>query len=198
MIAHQRKRARSPSPPFDHLASPLDGLLKRRRQRGDPYADDSNEYMGYAPQHSSPLSPYPYMTEGTLNGGGEGSSTAWPRFVEKRRTRQWEKLNAPQYHLHSNGESSSQPHNYPLDNSSPLRPKSFSQPAPARAPMSSSPIRHAPPPSSPFRVIHREEEKEEREEMDEEEMKKEWGEEYYAQNSLLHNLVSVKTSVIGA
>jgi hypothetical protein len=56
--------------------------------------------------------------------------------------------------------------------------------------MSSSPVRHEPPPSSPFKAIQRGASEEEEDEMGEEELKKEWGAEYYAQNSLLHSLVS--------
>ena len=192
MIAHQRKRARSPSSDFDHLASPLDGLLKRRRQQGTPYAEEAQDYVSYAPQHPSPYDSYSLVPE--PGGGGESSNAPWSRFVEKRRTRQWEKLNAPQYHQHLhgiNGGSLSQPHDYPIDNSSPLRPKSLSQPGPGPSTMSSSPIRHGPPPSSPFKAIQRGAPQEEEDEMDAEELRKEWGAEYYAQNALLHNLVSL-------
>jgi len=54
--------------------------------------------------------------------------------------------------------------------------------------MSSSPIRHHPPSSSPFRDSS---ETRVEEWMDPEEMRREWGEEYATQNSLLHNLVSL-------
>jgi len=180
MLAQPRKRHRSTSPLADELTSPLDILLKRRRREAYFENDD------FAPHIPSPTSAYDYRTSDT---GGDSSSANWTRLVEKRRTRQWEQLNAPQ--RSSQQSQSSQSHTLDHEPSSPLRPKSYSQPIdmPAPGPMSSSPIQHHPPSSSPFRpsqvVQYRSEEH-----MDDEEMRREWGAEYYNQNSLLHQLVS--------
>lgn len=175
MLAPPRKRPRSPSPASDDLTSPLDILLKRRRQRGE-YNGDADDYIAYDPSTRFET------TE------AESSSAPWTRFIEKRRTRQWEILNNPPRHT-------SQPSpNRQDDYSSPIRPRMYSQPESlSKVPMSSSPIHHQPPSSSPFKPSGpstKDDNDGEDEDMDEDEMKREWGDEYYSQNSLLRNLVS--------
>lgn len=147
----RHKRRRSPSPGYEQhltqaeLPSPLDVLAKRRKKR-QPGELDSGEipgYFQYDPQQ------------------GETSSTP---YVERRRAKQWDRLNAPrpslpnqaqsQPHIDSTpphaaamSRSHSQPHNQLL-HSSP--PHAHTQPAPHHH-MSSSPIRHQPFGSSPFK-----------------------------------------------
>ena len=176
MLAPPRKRPRSPSPSPDEITSPLDIILKRRRQKNG-YTQDTEDYISYIPQPSSPY-------DGTE---AESSLAPWTRFVEKRRTRQWEKLNNP-----PRPASQASPSND--DYSSPIRPRMHSQPDYTKAPMSSSPVRHVPPSSSPFRPSAKPPQTIEDgidEDMDEEEMRREWGEAYYSQNTLLRNLVSL-------
>lgn len=176
MLAPTRKRLRSPSPPPDQVTSPLDILLKRRRQYSYPFSDSTEDNLPYDPSH-------------TQHDPDQPGPSSWSRFVEKRRTRQWEKLNNP---------SSSQPfaHHVPdqmmyHDDGSPIRPRWQSQPEPAIAPMSSSPVRHDAPTSSPFRMNNSQSQSTKvGEDMNEDEMRREWGEEYYSQNALLRRLVS--------
>ena len=208
MLASPRhKRPRSPSPSLESsdLTSPLDVFLKRRRRHdSDSYHDNSLPL----PFTAGPPPSEPHMVDG--EDSAESSLTPWHRFVEKRRTRQWERQNAPQP-LPS--QTLSQPHLAPSSNSYPDVPSSqptsssssdplspapgqrwHSQPEPrqhANAQMSSSPIRHHPPTSSPFRPGPSSEVTRVEEWMDPEEMRREWGEEYAAQNSLLHSLVSI-------
>ena len=167
--------------------------MKRRKKRD--YFDDS-------PAEFSPS----YNPDEAYHSDGE-SSMNWNRLQEKRRTKQWERQNAPQglpirrpLEAHQRSYSSSYtPHqtsySQPLPNAhhlSPLYPKQphLSQPNAKAGPMSSSPVRHVLPTSSPFHPSQGDETRMEAMElMDEEEMKREWGEDYAAQNSILHNLV---------
>ncbi|KAK4685566.1 hypothetical protein P7C73_g4581, partial [Tremellales sp. Uapishka_1] len=148
MLAPVRKRPRSPSPPISpDAASPLDILMKRRKRE--------ELGMNWSPSYPS--------------GSDEAS-----RGIEKRRTRQWDKLQDP---------SSSQP----LPNSSSFSPpSSYSQPDEMRKfDMSSSPIRHEPPSSSPFRAKGVQQQLHQEEDFN---LEGEWGEEYCKQNTLLYNL----------
>ena len=221
MLALMKKRPRSPSPDND-VTSPLD-VLKRRRK---------SDYFGNNPSDEPEVGSDETRSDIDM-------ATDWPRFVERRRTRQWEKLNAPpashsfgdqhQYHRRSTsaypydpirpgsypvplGESRSHPeiqaNNGFIDLSPAPAPRilSFPQPESSKAAMamSSSPIRHHPPSSSPFRpgarthrgpissalYEHEAVEDDEYEIMDEESMRREWGAEYASQNSLLHRVVS--------
>lgn len=184
------KRARSPSPSYaDALASPLEVLLKRRRRTtwsavtsGPPTWEeevDSRPNSSSNHETSSPLaraSVPDYNDEDSCGAVG----------VERRRARQWERLQAPQ--------SSSQPVTLPvLHDSSPLRysrERAMSQPeaaeqhmgfaVPAIQHMSSSPVRHQDPSSTPFRAD---------DEWAPEERLRAWGDEYASQNSLLYSLV---------
>jgi hypothetical protein len=207
------KRARSPSPPIDiDHSSPLDILLKRRRR--SPHAS----YIDHS-YKSSIEDRNPFDDSGSRH---PNQAIPYSRFIEKRRTRQWERLNAPQtsrpFSLTSNTDQHddvtfhSQPDPLPHYTSSPIPiPRSYSQPGQTNNHiMSSSPIRHQPPSSSPFRddsTKHNYREKLEMnssgtrigddggredlmEDIGEDEMKREWGEEYVTQNSLLHSLVS--------
>ncbi|KAK1926247.1 hypothetical protein DB88DRAFT_156383 [Papiliotrema laurentii] len=183
MLAPPRKRPRSPSPPSEELTSPLDILLKRRRQHGAFLTDDNDDYPSYFPPQQA--------------NEAEGSSTPWNRLVEKRRTKQWDRLNNP-------SRSASQPNPPALDDySSPIRPKMYSQPELVRPPMSSSPVRHVPPSSSPFRPgsnandLQTGQAEDDDDEMDEDELRREWGEEYYNQNSVLRNLHMTRASSYG-
>lgn len=209
----RHKRRRSPSPGYDQhipeaeLPSPLDVLVKRRR-RGQPAeieAGDIPGYFQYDPQE------------------GESSSTP---YVERRRAKQWDRLNAPRPSLPD--QVRSQPHleftpphpttmsrsySQPFSNtlhSSP--PHAHSQPVPAQHHMSSSPIRHQPFGSSPFKSqssnlvtppvgwessdhstrvegqpVYQVTEEEE-DEMDPDEMRRSWGV-HAEQNELLHSVV---------
>lgn len=135
----------------------------------------------------------------------ESSTAAWMRTggVERRRARAWERLQAP---THS---SSSLSHSLPVSQPEPpqqgahsssspaarayVRARANSQPMPHHhqpqhtpsrhhhhVGMSSSPVRHSPPSSTPFRG----------DEWTAEERIREWGDEYASQNSLLFSLVS--------
>ncbi|ORY25170.1 hypothetical protein BCR39DRAFT_590283 [Naematelia encephala] len=164
VLPARSKRPRSPSPDLaEQLSSPLDILHKRRRRE---------EYW------SDPLLPPQALYEPEYV-DAESSSAAWTRAsVNGRRSRQWQYLNAPQTHSS---------HSHAAEPSSPIpMPRAASQPDPSsrRGQMSSSPIRHHPPSSSPFKSSETR--------IDDwiglEEMEREWGAEYTAQNSLLHNL----------
>ncbi|ORX33589.1 hypothetical protein BD324DRAFT_654044 [Kockovaella imperatae] len=211
MLAAMRKRPRSPSPDTE-ITSPLDVLLKRRRKR---------DYFGNIPSDGVEHDSDHHFSD------SEGS-VLYPRFKEKRRTRQWERQNAPQHSSASGypfigqqpyplrpslGESRSQPEissssslptgsHPPTVDQSPLPRWPFSsgpQAESSRIAMSSSPIRHYSPSSSPWRpaIGHSkmnvakkvaELDTEDFEPMNEDDMRREWGEEYSAQNSLLHSL----------
>ncbi|KAL1412056.1 hypothetical protein Q8F55_003053 [Vanrija albida] len=128
------------------------------------------------------------------------SSTAWMRTggVERRRARAWERLQAPSSSSLSHSLPVSQPappqHVEPSSsspaarayvraraNSQPMPHNHHPQHTPSRHPhvgMSSSPVRHSPPSSTPFRG----------DEWTAEERVREWGDEYATQNSLLFSL----------
>ncbi len=190
----KRKRHSSPpAPGSPEIPSPLNVVNKRRRRSDfvDPFWSEPPLSKG---NHS-------YEHDECY---GESSSAQWYRQagVERRRTKQWERLNAPsQSSLPSTNSqpcpsfpSTSQPDPY-RQPSSPM-PRSHSQPDltnSSRLQMSSSPIRHRPPSSSPFRSSS---ETKVEEWIDPEEMSREWGEEYASQNSLLHNLVSLEQMMV--
>ncbi|EIW73258.1 hypothetical protein M231_03644 [Tremella mesenterica] len=180
------KRARSSSPPLPDLQeSPLNYILKKQRR------DTNFTSHLFQPCPTGYPVTYPDPPE---------SSTAHRKLlqgVERRRTRQWEFLNAPSPHLPSHPPlgTTSQPspqHGPSSDNWYPSPIKYHSQPEFTHmSELSSSPIRHQPPSSSPFRpssetVISSDTES--GMEIEIEDMMKEWGEEYASQNSLLHNL----------
>ncbi|EJT46725.1 hypothetical protein A1Q1_04690 [Trichosporon asahii var. asahii CBS 2479] len=167
-----RKRARSSSPVCDVLASPLEVLLKRRRR------DLSRTSSVALPPPSQPIFDPPGGTGGdtampsSSSPGGLPSSSS-PGFenyshdanslrgIERRRTRNWERLNAP-----AHAGPSCEP------DSSPVARRSMSD----RHLVSSSPVRHQPP-APVFR-----------DEWSAEERLREWGDEYASQNSVLHSL----------
>ncbi|WWD22356.1 hypothetical protein CI109_106847 [Kwoniella shandongensis] len=219
------KRPRSPSPPTtfeaDDLASPLDMILKRRRRDERHWSDVHNQTTEQSPFLLSPGQSHDHHDyfashhgdEGDdhpPNGSGESSAAAQRRAmagIERRRARQWERLNAPvsasaptatqQHHAtyRSGSGSGSQPtpspSPYPYPSPIPHR-QAYSQPDPythhGGGQMSSSPIRNLPPSSSPFRDKGGPSSGGDEWTMDHEEMRREWGEEYAAQNSLLHSL----------
>lgn len=163
-----RKRARSSSPVCDVLASPLEVLLKRRRRDlsrtssvalpppSQPVFEPPNGGDAGMPSSSSPGLP------GSSSPGFDGYSQEAGSFrgIERRRTRNWERLNAPALACEPD--------------SSPVARRSTSD----RHLVSSSPVRHQPPPP----VF--------RDEWSAEERLREWGDEYASQNSVLHSLVS--------
>lgn len=189
-----RKRARSPSPIYaDTLAaSPLDVLLKRRRR--SEWVPSTSTYSGFAPP------PPPVEESGTHHGShdtdnssqaaassplrrqrDEDEEDGWARRgVSRRRTRQWERLQDPtsvasapnsvQHTMYAQQSYSQQhlPNPYPPQ----VTPDRVNN-------MSSSPVRHQPPSSTPFRA----------DEWTEDERLQEWGDHYAAQNGLLHSLV---------
>ncbi|KAK8845410.1 hypothetical protein IAR55_006123 [Kwoniella newhampshirensis] len=200
------KRPRSPSPTFEpDLASPLDMILKRRRRdeqhwsSANPTPGDPNRSPFLTSPSGHPSHENDYFTLPHTHGGGGGSddhpqhgesSAAAQRRamagIERRRTKQWERLNAPaQDHAHPATQPTPSPSPYPYP--SPIHTRHIhSQPNPQ---MSSSPIRNHPPSSSPFRDKRASGGAEnEWMNMDPEEMRREWGEEYAVQNSLLHSL----------
>jgi hypothetical protein len=219
--SHQLKRRRSPSPnPFESpdlvLPSPLDVLAKRRRRLpGDESGNlnpQSNPDDYFSHGNSIP-------NEHSSSNNPESSSAL---YAERRRTKQWERTNAPRPSLPYTGTGQSQPHiDYTPPNSHVLA-RSYSQPEGHLAPathhqyphsqplpqhhMSSSPIRHEPFGSSPFRPSSsvslitpdsgfgssstRVEVMDEDDSMDTEEMRRGWGEQYAQQNELLHSIVS--------
>ena len=177
---HRHKRPRSPTPPLSPShASPLDTYLKRRKR--DELTDTFWSEPEQSPIPHNPPAPVYDRFSDPLDGD------PWVRQagVEHRRTRQWERLNAPQSERMFS--SSSQPN--PSSSTSSPAPRWTSQPDASshhrRGEMSSSPIRHILPSSSPFRSSQTRAE----DWIDPEEMRREWGEEYAAQNSVLHNLV---------
>ncbi|WVR03350.1 hypothetical protein IAU60_000341 [Kwoniella sp. DSM 27419] len=185
------KRARSPSPPFEpDLASPLDVLLKRRRREELPHSSPG-EHGSYALSPASFTAENDYFALPTIHHGGgpdespchaESSAAAMRRSmagVERRRTKHWELQNAPSQ---SQSNAHSQPTPPPSHLLTPNVRTAYSQPNP----MSSSPIRNMPPSSSPFR--DKGPGVDDTSWMEEDEMRREWGEEYAAQNSLLHSL----------
>nr|XP_019048622.1 hypothetical protein I302_02394 [Kwoniella bestiolae CBS 10118]OCF27552.1 hypothetical protein I302_02394 [Kwoniella bestiolae CBS 10118] len=208
----RHKRPRSPSPPplplsSPDLTSPLDVLLKRRR-RDELTFSSPNEHQHHHHDY------FNLHEEEHPQPHAESSSSALRRSmkgVERRRTKQWERQNAPA----SNSQPTPPSHNGHL--STPNQRNWHSQPDPI---MSSSPIRNVMPSSSPFRAKEEEmwqipmnghsggginggipvdnedgeEEEETMEEWNEVEMKKQWGEAYEKQNWLLRSLVSYHLS----
>lgn len=152
----RNKRRRSPSPAaYDtidpSLDSPLDVLIKRRRRR-QPGDVESGDYFNHQDD------------QGQQHQQDENEAGPSVPYVERRRAKQWDKLNAPRPSLPNQPHSQphleftpphptafSRSHSHPVNqlvNSSP--PHAYSQPLPHH-PMSSSPIRHQPFGSSPFR-----------------------------------------------
>ncbi|WRT63622.1 uncharacterized protein IL334_000545 [Kwoniella shivajii] len=226
---HRPKRPRSPSPTLEpDLASPLDVILKRRRRQDLSFsspgeAGNFESTHGDGEHHDYFDIPASGHGNGQVNqqerNHAESSSSAIRRSmagIERRRTKQWEKLNAPHslpsphspFHSHSHLDSCSNPtstsfsqptppHTQLSTNNTPNFRNAYSQ----NDVMSSSPIRNIPPSSSPFKEKEKEKEKhrngdwnaddsqgEVEEDMDEAEMRKEWGQEYEKQNWLLHSL----------
>ena len=153
----RHKRRRSPSPAnFDHFdpafTSPLDVVLKRRRKQHSGELDSGDYFTPHADQNQQEPPTEDHEAEPSVP------------YVERRRAKQWDKLNAPRPSLPNQPHSQphleytpphptamSRSHSHPLNqlvNSSP--PHAYSQPLPQH-PMSSSPIRHQAFGSSPFR-----------------------------------------------
>ena len=185
------KRSRSPSSSgSEDIPSAYDGFFKRRKRANiiDPFWCEQPHIDGQ-----------PSSQDQDDHGLAESSSSPWsPQVgIERRRTRQWQRLNAPPRSTSTPFSNNSQPLDCPTQQpSSPVSIRCRDsplehQPEPAaysRGQLSSSPVRHCPPGSSPFRQTS---ETQVEECMDSEEMRREWGEEYAAQNSLLYSLVSL-------
>ena len=193
------KRARSSSPPTSPtgVSSPLDILLKRRR-RDDEYGIDQSSAHDEAEFGISIAGPsiYPqpaWYEQDRVDAGGSQIHINEDIGIEKRRRRQWEKAQAPLSQNHFPNHF--QPNALPPRSTDNLSPHQwYSQPQPTyhetqarRNDMSSSPIRHQMPTSSPFREKKRDQEWED--EMSIDEMRREWGDEYASQNTILHTLV---------
>lgn len=167
----RHKRRRSPSSPANYgqndsgFTSPLDVLMKRRRkhQPSESYATGSSgkHVDPGSNNHSHGRHQQEYQQQVI------GDDTSAP-YIERRRTKHWDRLNAPRPSLPNQAQS--QPHleytpphpttftrstSYPanqLNDSSPLHAATaYSQPLPDHHPMSSSPVRHQPVGSSPFK-----------------------------------------------
>lgn len=178
-----RKRARSSSPVCDVLASPLEVLLKRRRRDlsrtssvalpppSQPIFDPPSGMPGPSGGDAAmPSSSSPGLPTSSSPGFGDYSHDANSlRGIERRRTRNWERLNAPAL-----AGPSCEP------DSSPVARRSTSD----RHLVSSSPVRHQPP-APVFR-----------DEWSAEERLREWGDEYSSQNTVLHSLVSRVAGVV--
>lgn len=220
----KRARSPTPPPShaygaFGESSSPLDNVfLKRQRQAAaHPFGGDLAEASYFNDQDSGrPWSPHGWSTP--LEGQPEAGPSHSRPGRERRRAKQWELLNGPAFARqhpppfahHSNSYTSRdvaslpcQPD--PLEQVDP-RPsvassasnafsteqlgESSSQPL-----MSSSPVRHTAPTSSPFRDSGQSSQMIE-DDWDADELGKAWGEEYGSQNLLLRNLVSL-WSLIG-
>ena len=202
------KRPRSPSPSLEpeisDLASPLDILLKRRKKEQHQHfglPDSPHSGALASPVHTYDQDYFNYYQ----NTQAESSSTPQIKTglemgVERRRTKQWDKINAPPSGAYQHQQQYHYPQGHlatPITHPAQAAPSSAAYPFPTPLPvphasnaaplMSSSPIRNQPPSSSPFR--EKAENMQEEHWIDEEEMRREWGEAYTEQNSLLHNLV---------
>jgi hypothetical protein len=154
---------------------------------------------------------------GHLNGNGNGHELdVSSQYAEKRRARQWEQLNAPQptsplfktpSHPPPGIYDRLNPDNEDLGYFSPAHHAQKPSRPQFKHHMSSSPIRHQPPGSSPFKSsgpssqatardfrssgTTRAESEDEDDEMDQEELRRDWGEHYARPNGLLLSLVSL-------
>ncbi|OXH35529.1 hypothetical protein J009_01840 [Cryptococcus neoformans] len=200
------KRLRSPSPSLEpeisDLASPLDILLKRRKkEQHQHFGLPDSPHSGVA----SPLNTYDqdyfnyYQNTQTESNSTAQIRTGLEMGVERRRTKQWDRINAPPNGVNQHQQQYHYPPGHlatPVTHPAQAAPSSAGYPFPTPLPaphasnaaplMSSSPIRNQPPSSSPFR--EKAENMQEEHWIDEEEMRREWGEAYTEQNSLLHNL----------
>jgi len=230
-----RKRERSPptefatpynSPALGVITSPtLDVLAKRQRfERFGGVLDQMNvPGPSVPPLHYDSGSSHVINVSNNGNGhdetnGHEHELDMSTQYAEKRRARQWEQLNAPQPTSPLFKTPSEPPPGVRDRINSDLSDQDlgyFASPATHHPPkqsrpqfkhhMSSSPIRHQPPGSSPFKSSGsssqvtardyrssgiRPEEEDEEEGMDQEELRRDWGEHYARPNGLLLSLVS--------
>ncbi|CAK9787056.1 hypothetical protein CC85DRAFT_287278 [Cutaneotrichosporon oleaginosum] len=175
-----RKRGRSPSPGYgDTLASPLEVLLKRRRR--DPHTASR---MPPPPVWGAPsLSSHTDEDDSPSSHGPSSPLRRGEEYFERRRQRQWERLQAPSQSQPLPSHPSSSPfRNQPLQrsrtNESTGSASDYEMEVARRQTLSSSPVMHQPPGSTPFRASQ----------WTPEERNREWGEEYARPNSLLHSL----------
>jgi len=230
-----RKRERSPpsdtfatpcnSPAIGLLTSPTVDVLAKRQRTGRSIGGVL-EQIEVQDQHLPALQ-YEARANGNAsnsNGNGLANGNGHEReldmsmqYAEKRRARQWEQLNAPQpvsplfktpSHPPPGIYDRLNPDNEDLGYFSPAHAHHAQKPSRPQFKhhMSSSPIRHQPPGSSPFKSsapssqatardfrssgpISAESEDED-EEMDQEELRRDWGEHYARPNGLLLSLVS--------
>jgi hypothetical protein len=230
-----RKRERSPpsdtfatpcnSPAIGLVTSPTVDVLAKRQRVGRSIGgvleqievqDQHLPALQYDSGSSGHASNGIGNGNGHENGNGHGHELDMSsQYAEKRRARQWELLNAPQPTSPLFKTPSHPPPSiYDRLNADTEDLGYFSPAHHAQKPsrpqfkhhMSSSPIRHQPPGSSPFKSsgpssqatardfrssgpIHAESEDED-DEMDQEELRRDWGEHYARPNGLLLSLVS--------
>jgi hypothetical protein len=226
---HSRKRERSPpsdtfatpcnSPAIGLVTSPTVDVLAKRQRIGRSIGGVL-EQIEVQDQHLPALQ---YDSGGNghaSNGNGNGNGHVHElemssQYAEKRRARQWEQLNAPQptsplfktpSHPPPGIYDRLNPDNEDLGYFSPAHHAQKPSRPQFKHHMSSSPIRHQPPGSSPFKssgpssqatardfrssgATHAESEDED-DEMDQEELRRDWGEHYARPNGLLLSLVS--------
>jgi len=239
----------SPALPSGVISPTVDVLAKRQRmgaktiggvldeisvQEQPPHNHQQPPHVGYGFSNANANTfGHLVQVQGHGYGGQEGveSERVDPSrpYVDKRRTRQWEQVNAPVTtlpfltppnlpepvnYVRSNSEASLIDHDvgyfaspathHRAGPSQPSRPQ-------FKHHMSSSPIRHQPPGSSPFkssgpssqntirgdfrssggsRMETEEDDDDEDDAMDQEELRRDWGEHYARPNELLHSLVS--------
>lgn len=216
MLARQPKRARSPTPPpsqaygsFGESSSPLDNVfLKRRRQAASQSFEDDCSEASYMNGQD------PWISEGwttSLDSQPEAGPSYSRPGRERRRAKQWEMLNAPVFGRPHSPLSTEDPNRYSSRNTAGLPSQqapsaypdprlsgivpvqdAFSTQQPGEAStqqlMSSSPVRHTAPTSSPFRDSGQSSQMM-NDDWDPDELGKAWGEEYGSQNMLLRSLV---------
>jgi len=232
-----RKRERSPpsdtfatpcnSPAIGLVTSPTVDVLAKRQRIGRSIGGVL-EQIEVKDQHLPALQYEPGTNGHALNGNGNGYANGngpehelemSSQYAEKRRARQWELLNAPQptsplfktpSHPPPGIYDRLHPDNEDLGYFSPAHHSQKPSRPQFKHHMSSSPIRHQPPGSSPFKssgpssqATARDfrssgptstESEDEDDEMDQEELRRDWGEHYARPNGLLLSLVSYSAS----
>jgi hypothetical protein len=193
-----------------------------RHTQSNPYPSLLHRHPSETPSSTLSLSPAPALAP-------VPAQLITQPGVERRRTKNWERLNAPSHSYSDDLQDThppphprpAQPYAYPylppshpantsfrMDSSpsyvpeyepeqdyeveptmAPFSPESSSHPR-RNHDMSSSPIRHVPPGSSPFKSQSTAVESETNDVLCVDEMHREWGKEYSASNSLLYSLVS--------
>ncbi|WVO14868.1 hypothetical protein L204_102507 [Cryptococcus depauperatus] len=193
MLAPQQrpKRPRSPSPSFEpEVASPLDLFLKRRRREQRKLFEHSSPIHSIDQECLEQHAKFGSEVDAESSHSAQWRDMAMDKGIEKRRARQWDKINAPLHAAVHHQQSHPQHNSLATPGPTPPVTRSISisaLPKHNSHTMSSSPIRNQPPSSSPFR--EKLETRRDTEWMvDQDEMRREWGEVYSEQNSLLYSL----------